>query len=74
MIKAGIALFLTGLGILIAYGMYSMAWVIYTENGVPLVLKVAYPVIVAGLILLLMAVIRDRLRAKGRDKFKEVEF
>ena len=74
MAKAGIALFLTGFGVLIAYGVYSMAWVIYTENGIPIVLKVAYPVVIGGLILLLSAVIRDRIMARRREKFKEVKF
>ena len=74
MAKVGIALFLTGLGILIAYGVYSMALAIYTENDVPLVLKVAYPVITGGLILLLSAVIRDRINARRRENFNEVKF
>ena len=74
MAKVGIALFLTGLGILIAYGVYSMALVIYTGNDVPLVLKVAYPVITGGPILLLSAVIRDRIKARRRENFNEVKF
>ena len=73
MANAGIALFLIGLGILIVYGVYSILWAIYRESDVPLILKVVTPVIVGGVTLLLIAVIRDRLRDRGREKFEEVE-
>ena len=73
MANAGIALFLTGLGILIVYGVYSILWAIYSESDVPLILKVVTPVIVGGVTLLLIGVIRDRLRDRGREKFEEVE-
>ena len=73
MANAGIALFLIGLGILIVYGVYSILWAIYSEGDVPLILKVVTPVIVGGVTLLLIGVIRDRLRDRGREKFEEVE-
>ena len=73
MANAGIALFLIGLGILIVYGVYSILRAIYSESDVPLILKVVTPVIVGGVTLLLIGVIRDRLRDRGREKFEEVE-
>ena len=73
MANAGIALFLIGLGILIVYGGYSILWAIYSESDVPLILKEVTPVIVGGVTLLLIGVIRDRLRDRGREKFEEVE-
>ena len=73
MANTGIALFLIGLGILIVYGVYSILWAMYSESDVPLILKVVTPVIVGGVTLLLIGVIRDRLRDRGREKFEEVE-
>ena len=73
MANAGIALFLIGLGILIVYGVFSILCAIYSESDVPLILKVVTPVIVGGVTLLLIGVIRDRLRDRGREKFEEVE-
>ena len=74
MVKVGLASLVIGLGVLIVYGASSMLWAVYSESDVPLVLKVVTPVIVVGLILLLIGVIRDRLRDRGREKFEEVEF
>ena len=73
MANAGIALFLFGIFVMIVYGVYVALWAIYTESDVPLVLKVVTPVIVGGVILLLVAAIRDRLRDKAREKFEEMD-
>ena len=74
MAKAGIALVLVGIGVLIVYWAYFVLMAIYSENNVPLILKIAIPVTIAGMILLLGSVIRDRLRDRKKEKFKEVEF
>ncbi len=74
MAKAGLALLLIGIGVLILYWAYFVLLAIFSENDVPLVLKLAIPVTIIGMILLLVSVIRDRLRERKEEKFKEVEF
>lgn len=74
MAKAGLALLLIGIGVLILYWAYFVLLAIFSENDVPLVLKLAVPVTIIGMILLLVSVIRDRLRERKEEKFKEVEF
>ena len=73
MANAGIALFLVGIFVMIVYGVYVALWDIYTQSDLPLVFKVVTPVIVGGVILLLVAAIRDRLRDKAREKFEEMD-
>ena len=72
MAKVGIGVFLIGLGILVIYGAYSIVSAIYAESDVSLVVKIVTPLIFGGLILLLIGVIRDRLRDRGREEFEEV--
>ena len=73
MANAGIALFLVGIFVMIVYGVYVALWDIYSQSDLPLVFKVVTPVIVGGVILLLVAAIRDRLRDKAREKFEEMD-
>ena len=73
MANAGTALFLVGIFVMIVYGVYVALWDIYTQSDLPLVFKVVTPVIVGGVILLLVAAIRDRLRDKAREKFEEMD-
>jgi len=74
MTKAGIVLFLTGVGALIVYGVYSMLCALYRESEVPLILKIVSSVAIGGATLLLIGVILDRLRDRAREKFEEVEY
>ena len=73
MVRAGAILVLLGVGALVAYGVYVLLLVLYTGPDVPLVLKLDTPVASLGLILLLVAVMRDRLRVRGREYFEEGE-
>ena len=74
MTKIGITLLLAGLGGMVIYGVYSWLWLIYSESGIPLILKIVTPLIIIGGGLILIAVIRDRLRDKKQENLKEVEF
>ena len=73
MTKAGAVLLVLGGGALAGYALYHLFRLLYTEPDVPLIFKVATPVALVGLVLLMVAVVRDRLRAHRREQFEEME-
>ncbi len=73
MAKAGAVLLVLGGGTIVGYILYLIFRLLYTEPDVPLVFQVATPLVLVGLILMVMAVARDRLRASRRERFEEVE-
>ena len=73
MAKVGAALLVLGGGAIVGYILYLVFRLLYTEPDVPLVFQVATPVALVGLILMVVAVARDRLRASRRERFEEVE-
>jgi len=73
MVKGGAVLLVLGGGALVVYALYLLFQALYTEPDVPLVIQVATPVALVGLVLLVVAVVRDRIRANRRERFEEVE-
>ena len=66
-----IALILMGVGVLVLIG-----WAVkgfFLSSEIPLLIRVAVGAIGAGLLILLVIVIRDRIVKARTDEFKEVE-
>ena len=73
MVKAGVVLLVLGGGTLAGYVLYLFFLGLYTKPDAPLIFKVATPVALVGFVLLVAAVIRDRLHARQRERFEGVE-
>lgn len=74
MARIGIVLILVGFLTLLGYGMYSLLVAIYSTEDIPLIIKLAVPILVGGLMVLIVSVVRDRLRDRRNEKFREVKY
>ena len=74
MARIGIVLILVGFLTLLGYGMYSLLVAIYSTEDIPLIIKLAVPVLIGGLMVLIVSVGRDRLRDRRNEKFREVNY
>jgi len=74
MARIGIVLILIGFLTLLGYGMYSLLVVIYSTEDIPLIIKLAVPVLIGGLMVLIVSVGRDRLRDRRNERFREVKY
>ena len=74
MARIGIVLILVGFLTLLGYGMYSLLVAIYSTEDIPLIIKLAVPVLIGGLMVLIVSVGRDRLRDRRNEKFREVKY
>ena len=74
MARIGIVLILVGFLTLLGYGMYSLLVVIYSTEDIPLIIRLAVPIIIGGLMVLIVSVVRDRLRDRRNEKFREVMY
>ena len=74
MARIGIVLILVGFLTLLGYGMYSLVVAIYSTEDIPLIIKLAVPVLIGGLMVLIVSVVRDRLRDRRNEKFREVKY
>lgn len=74
MARIGIVLILVGFLTLLGYGMYSLLVAIYSTEDIPLIIKLAVPVLIGGLMVLILSVVRDRLRDRRNEKFREVKY
>ena len=63
----GIFLMLCGAGVLVGYGLY----LVFKVNAMPLPMRIGISFIIAGFLLTLFSVARERIRT--RDKYKGVE-
>ena len=68
--KAGLALVVVGLGALAGYGLYA----VMGADDVPLIVRVALSTAAAGLMLVVVAVLVDRLRSRKAEAFEEVAY
>ncbi len=68
--KAGLALVVVGLGALAGYGLYA----VMGAEDVPLIVRVALSTAAAGLMLVVVAVLVDRLRSRKAEAFEEVAY
>ena len=74
MARIGIVLILIGFLTLLGYGMYSLLVVIYSTEDIPFIIKLGVPVIIGGLMVLIVSIVRDRLRDRRNEKFREVKY
>ena len=74
MARIGIVLILVGFLTLLGYGMYSLLVAIYSTEDIPLIIKLTVPILVGGLMVLIVSVVRDRLRDRRNEKFREVKY
>jgi len=74
MARIGIVLILVGFLTLLGYGMYSLVVAIYSTEDIPLIIKLAVPVLIGGLMVLIVSVGRDRIRDRRNEKFREVKY
>ena len=73
MVKMGAALLAIGGGVLAAYLLYRLLRLLYIEDDVSLIVQIATPVALIGILLLVVAVVWDRLRAPRKEHFEEVK-
>ena len=74
MARIGIVLILVGFLTLLGYGMYSLVVAIYSTEDIPFIIKLAVPVLIGGLMVLIVSIVRDRLRDRRNEKFREVKY
>lgn len=71
--RIGWILFSIGAMILLFYGGYKMIEAIVLDTTVPLLLKLGLLIILAGFVVLLVSVGRERIFVRKRERYKEVE-
>ena len=71
--RIGWLLLSLGAAVLLAAGLYELALALLRESGDPWWVRVAVGACVAGLALLFVSVLRERLFVLKRDPYKEVE-
>ena len=59
---------------LVGYCVYYLSKVFFESRSVPLPIQIAIPAIVVGFLLVLGAVLLERLRSGKREQFKEVQY
>ena len=72
--KAGLVLIVAGIGALMGYGLYVTLTAIVGTEDVPLLIRVALPAAAVGMILVVAAVLVDRLRRRKAETFEEVDY
>ena len=73
MSKVGLIALLIGTCSLVGYWLVVSLNALYLSEA-PLVVKVAIPVVILGVLISLVAVIRDRIMARKTEDFEEVEY
>jgi predicted anti-sigma-YlaC factor YlaD len=71
--KIGWILFSIGAMILIFFGGYKMVEGIIQDPSTPLLLKVGILTIIAGVVVLLVSLIREQFFVRKRERYKEIE-
>jgi len=66
-------LFITGILILITYGLYQFILFLFKDTQLSLFVKAGIFLSVLGFVLLLFSVIRERLTLRKKDKYTEVD-
>ncbi len=72
--KAGVVLIVAGVAALVGYGMYGALTAIVGDEEVPLLIRVALPAAAVGLVLVVAALVVDRLRRRKAETFEEVDY
>ena len=59
---------------LLGYGLYYSTQEFFGSTDVPLLVQVAVPAVVVGVVVLLGTVLVERVRRRKRERFEEVEY
>ena len=73
-VRLGGLMVLAGALVVLGYGVYYFSKVFFGSHDIPLPVRVAVPAVVVGFLLVMVAVLLERLRSGKREKFEEVEF
>ena len=73
MVKAGTVLIVGSILALLGYAAYFLFRALFLAAGVSLIIRLALPAVFVGFVLLVVAVVRDRLRERRREHFEGVE-
>tara|TARA_Y100000588_G_scaffold347473_1_gene396298 strand:+ start:847 stop:1071 length:225 start_codon:yes stop_codon:yes gene_type:complete len=74
MYKVGVVALLIGVAILASYWVIAVMSAVFFEDEVPILIKIAIPAVFVGSALLFITTIRDRMRDKKKENFKEVKY
>ena len=74
MVRAGTTPLVVGVGAIVGYWLYVLFGSLYIAGDVPLLVRIAIPVALLGLVLLIAALAWERIRARKRECFEEVEY
>lgn len=67
-------LFGFGIVVMTGYGMYAFCEELFGHSDTPIALQVALPATVIGLVVLLIAVVKDRMKHGKDEDLKEVKY
>ena len=73
-VRFGGLMILAGALVVLGYGVYYFSKAFFVADAIPLPIRVAVPAVVAGFLLVMGAVLLERLRSGKREKFEEVEY
>lgn len=60
--------------VLVSYGLYYFSANFFGSEDIPMGVKIAVPAAVSGAVILLAAVIRQRLQHRGQERFEKADF
>lgn len=69
----GLGLLLLGLAGLLGVGVYYALEALFASNEIPLAIRLSIAAVVAGFLVLVASVIRDRIRESKNERFEEVD-
>ena len=69
----GWILFSVGAALLLGFALWQIATELWLSSGAPLVVRVGSALVVAGLAVLVVSVVRERIRTWRHDPYKEVK-
>ena len=69
----GLGLLLVGLAGLLGVGVYYALEALFASNEIPLAIRLSVAAAVAGFLVLVASVIRDRIRENRNERFEEVD-
>lgn len=67
--KLGIALLIVSAAVLAGSGVYYLFLAIISEPGMPFIIKISLSALIIGIIILLIALLKERLEDKKNEKY-----
>ena len=69
----GLGLLLVGLAGLLGVGVYYALEALFASDDIPLAIRLSIVAVVAGFLVLVVSVVRDRVRESRSERFEEVD-